>query len=208
MSKEKVVILDFGHGSIDPNGVYVTPGKRSPIWSDGTQYFEGVGNREIGKLAAPMLIALGWTVLYTVLPEDYRDIPLSKRVSISNAHYAKYRSAFQISIHSNAFSDPKPNGAEAWTLKGQTKSDEMADIWLVEMKRQFPWINLRVDRSDGDLDKESHFQINTVNCPSFLIESMFHTNEKECRVLMSSEGKYKIAKSIVNACELIHLELC
>jgi N-acetylmuramoyl-L-alanine amidase len=205
--KEKVVILDFGHGSVSPSGVYVTDGKRSRVWSDGKQYLEGQGNREIGKLAAQMLIPKGWKVLYTVLPEDYRDVSLSKRVSISNNHYAKNRSAFQISIHSNGFSNPSANGSEVWTWKGRSKADPMADIWLLEMKKQFPWITLRTDKSDGDLDKESHFKINSVNCPSFLIESMFHTNEKECRVLMSPEGKYKIAKSIVNACERIHKEL-
>ena len=43
---DTVVILDAGHGGLI-NGVYQTSGKRSPVWSDGTQYFEGVGNREI-----------------------------------------------------------------------------------------------------------------------------------------------------------------
>ena len=43
-------LLDSGHGGLDPDtGEYVTPGKRSPVWDDGTQYFEGVGNRDIVK---------------------------------------------------------------------------------------------------------------------------------------------------------------
>ena len=41
-------LLDSGHGGLDPDtGKYVTPGKRSPVWNDGSQYFEGVGNRDI-----------------------------------------------------------------------------------------------------------------------------------------------------------------
>ena len=39
-------ILDNGHGGII-NGVYQTAGKRSPIWADGTQLFEGEFNRAI-----------------------------------------------------------------------------------------------------------------------------------------------------------------
>ena len=39
-------ILDNGHGGII-DGVYQTPGKRSPLWPDGTQLFEGEFNRAI-----------------------------------------------------------------------------------------------------------------------------------------------------------------
>ena len=36
-------ILDNGHGGMI-DGVYQTPGKRSPVWPDGTQLFEGEFN--------------------------------------------------------------------------------------------------------------------------------------------------------------------
>lgn len=39
-------ILDPGHGGMI-NKQYVTPGKRSPKFDDGSQLFEGVNNREI-----------------------------------------------------------------------------------------------------------------------------------------------------------------
>ncbi|MCG9704983.1 hypothetical protein [Photobacterium damselae] len=38
--KQPLFILDAGHGGII-NGQYQTAGKRSPIWSDGSQLFEG-----------------------------------------------------------------------------------------------------------------------------------------------------------------------
>ena len=45
----KTIILDAGHGGLI-NGVYQTKGKRSPIWPDGRQLFEGVFNRQIVEL--------------------------------------------------------------------------------------------------------------------------------------------------------------
>ena len=39
-----IVLLDNGHGGII-NGEYQTPGKRSPVWADGSQLFEGEFNR-------------------------------------------------------------------------------------------------------------------------------------------------------------------
>jgi len=43
-----MIIIDNGHGGI-VNGEYVTNGKRSPVWDDGTQLFEGVWNRQVAK---------------------------------------------------------------------------------------------------------------------------------------------------------------
>ena len=39
-------IFDNGHGGL-VDGVYQTPGKRSPVWPDGKQLFEGEFNRAI-----------------------------------------------------------------------------------------------------------------------------------------------------------------
>ena len=195
----KVVILDAGHGG-ELNGVYQTSGKRSPVWEDGTQYFEGVGNRQIVHAASQYLERLGWTVLYTVHPNDPSDVTLSQRIKISNSHFRRYPSAFQISVHSNGFSKESANGYEVFTSKGQTKSDKIATVWIDEMRRAFPTLNNRGH-------KEANFAMNRVHCPSILIESMFHTNKKECEILMLESGREKIAIAIVETCERVHKEL-
>ena len=46
----KIVILDNGHGQ-------ETPGKRSPVWSDGKQLFEWEFNRDIVRRIADILKA-------------------------------------------------------------------------------------------------------------------------------------------------------
>lgn len=201
---DKVVILDAGHGGINPNSKkYITSGKRSPVWEDGTQYFEGVGNREIVLIASQYLMNAGWKVLYTVDPRGWIDTPLWQRVRRSNEHYAKNPTAFQISVHSNA-ATPAAHGAEVFTYPGQTKSDKMADIWLKYHQEEFPKMRMRTDRSDGDNDKESLFTMNSVQCPSILIETMFHTNREECKILLSDEGKEKCAIAIVQTCFEFH----
>lgn len=189
----KTVILDCGHGKS-------TPGKRSPIWEDGTQFFEWEGNRQIGRAAAQYLQHLGWTVLFTVEPNDPTDVSLSERIIRSNAFYKLHPEAFQISIHSNGFSRESANGYEVFTSKGQTKSDKISRIWIEEHGKKFP--NL-LNRGH----KEANFAMNRVKCPSILIESMFHTNKKECDILNSREGREKIAIGIVETCERVNKEL-
>jgi N-acetylmuramoyl-L-alanine amidase len=211
--KDKVVVvLDAGHGGISPEtGKYVTDGKRSPKWRDMPQYFEGVGNREIVAMVSEKLDKLAIHHEFTVHPHDWNDMPLWERKGVVNHYFRKYRkenkNVFSISIHSNGFKKPSARGAEVWTWPGQTMSDPMAEIWMEEHAKMFPDMRLRTDSSDGDMDKESKFAMNSVRCPSFLIESMFHTNKKECAILNSKEGKEKIAQGIVNAIVRIIEEL-
>lgn len=197
---EKVVVIDCGHGAINPiTGKYVTPGKRSPIWPDGSIYYEGVGNRAIGKKLAKLLVENGITAYYTVNPDDYRDISLDRRCAIANNIYAKNKNTILISIHSNASDNEKANGTEVFTAPGKSISDKIADIYLKKFKEVFPNIRLRTDNSDGDGDKEANFaMVKGTKCPAILVESMFHTNRFECAILQSEEGKNKIASILLS----------
>lgn len=192
---KKVVILDAGHGGINPKtGEYVTPGKRSLVWADGSQYFEGVGNRDIVLRASQYLTNAGWKVLYTTPPRGWMDTSLLERVRHSNELYANNPTAFQISVHSNGFSKESANGYEVFTLRGASqKSKKLADTWIEEHRKEFPKL-----RNRGH--KVANFAMNRVNCPSILVETMFHTNEKECKILMTDEGKDKCAKAISRTC--------
>jgi N-acetylmuramoyl-L-alanine amidase len=195
-------ILDPGHGGIDANGNYTTEGKRSKVWPDGKQYFEGVGNRIIAKYVEEELKDLHIDYDFTVLPEDPRDIPLKKRSDKANELNKNFKGkSITWSIHSNGYKKESANGYEVFTSPGQTKSDFIADILFREFAKEFPDLNPRTGYGpDGDVDKEAKFWILTkTHGRAVLLESMFHTNEKECRILMSDEGKRKIAKAIVRA---------
>lgn len=205
MSKN-IYILDAGHGGIDlKSGKYITAGKRSPIWEDGTVYYEGVGNREIAQLVHDELNRLAIANAFTVNPSDSTDVSLGVRCKIANQiHLNNKKRGVLISIHSNAASIEAANGFEVYTSPGQTTSDTYADIWYKEMSAEFPKLKGRPDTRDGDYDKEASFQMLTgTNCPAFLIETMFHTNKSECAILMSPEGKRRIAKVIVRTIQKI-----
>lgn len=192
-------ILDSGHGGKDGDGRYTTEGKRSRVWEDGSQYFEGVGNREIAKRVEIMLKENYIDYDFTVLPEDSRDVLLSKRVRKSN-DLNENRETITWSIHSNGFRKESANGFEVFTSPGQTKSDYIADILFREVAKEFKELSPRSDTSDGDLDKEAKFYMLTkTHGRAVLLESMFHTNRYECGVLMSDEGKQRIANCIVRA---------
>lgn len=207
MSK-RIYILDPGHGGINPQtGLYVTSGKRSPIWPDGSVYYEGVGNREIAKLVGESLKALGISYDFTVRPEVWTDVALTTRAKAADNHIAKSgKKGVMISIHSNGVENQTAHGFEVFTSPGQTSSDKFADIAFLALKDEFTELRPRADTTDGDFDKEAKFTVLTeTKCPAILIESMFHTNQKECKILLSLEGKKRIAKAIVSAIQKMEL---
>ncbi len=197
-------ILDPGHGGLIDN-VYQTPGKRSPIWKDGSIYYEGVGNREIAKKVGDQLKKLGIDYAYTVDPSNGKDVALTTRINFVNKFPAKNK--VLISIHSNGVEDTRAFGWQCHvyldpvTNTSSSKSLMLAEIFIEQFQLEFPKIKLR---GKEGLVQNNLAMTRETNCPAILLENFFHTNEKECKeILMSEEGQNKIVKSIVQAiCKL------
>ena len=188
-----IVLLDNGHGALI-NLEYQTPGKRSPIWSDSSQLFEGEFNRSIVNGIIQELTRL--QIPYVNIAPEYRDVRLETRVNRANKFASQ--NCFYLSIHSNAGGG---YGSEIFTSPGDTKSDSIATIFGKEYLKTFPGRNLRTDFSDGDLDKERRFYVLTkTKMPAILTENFFMDNEEECKnILMTKEGREKIILYHVNA---------
>ena len=187
-------ILDNGHGGII-DGVYQTAGKRSPIWDDGSQLFEGEFNRAIVKRVAKYCDDNN--IEYVNLVNTQEDVSLSTRVKMANELYRESeKPCIYVSVHANGFSDESANGWEVYTSPGETQSDHIATVLYEESEKEFPNYKMRRDTSDGDVDKESNFYVlvNTA-MPAILSENFFMTNERECRMLMSESGRDRIAQT-------------
>lgn len=179
-----VVILDAGHG-VD------TPGKRSPVWSDGSQLFEWEFNRRVCDLLAVLLKQDNIDVEFTHLPT--KDTSLTLRVKKANKIFASNRHSFLVSIHANAGGG---TGWECFTSPGITDSDTLASYFCYEADKAWSskW-TMRFDESDGDKDKEANFSILTgTHCPSVLTENFFMDTERDCKYIMSTRGVIDVAE--------------
>ena len=186
-------ILDPGHGGLDPEtNEYVTSGKRSPVWENGTQYFEGVGNRDIVKRILKK--CREENIIAIDIANSWEDIPLSTRVNRANAIYKYHKNCIYVSVHSNGFSKEQAHGYSVYTSRGQTKSDAYADILLSYMEYEFPDHKFRKDTRDGDNDKEAGFYVlRNTRMPALLSENFFMTNRKECKLLLTEDFRDRIA---------------
>ena len=186
-----IVLLDNGHGGLI-NKIYQTNGKRSPIWADGSQLFEGEFNRAIVARIIERLSAL--KIQYVNICPEHEDVSLKQRVARAN----EYGDAVYVSIHSNAGGG---HGFEVFTSIGETKSDKYASIFAEEFENEFPNMKLRTDHTDGDADKEADFYVlRNTRMPAVLTENFFMDNESECKeLLMTKEGRDRIAEFHVKA---------
>lgn len=169
----KTVILDCGHGGLK-NGVYTTGKKKMWRFDNGEVAYEGVINRQFGKIIGDILKSRDVRVKYTVQPHDPRDLSLGYRARYTRRF--KRSDAVFVSIHCNAF-NTRAYGTEIFTTKGETKSDKLASDIIHSVDKACPELRMRFDWSDGDADKESQFYVlRKTHLYAVLLECLFFDN--------------------------------
>jgi N-acetylmuramoyl-L-alanine amidase len=185
------ILIDNGHG-------LMTAGKRSP---DGL-FREPFYNREIARRIVADLKNRGYDAELLV-PED-DDISLAERVRRVNAICLLLgkQNVILVSIHVNAAGNGtqwlNATGWSAYTCKGQTQSDKLAECLYQAAIKNFPGRRIRTDYSDNDPDWEENFYIirNTL-CPAVLTENFFMDSPSDRDYLLSEVGKQAIVDTHV-----------
>lgn len=190
------IIIDTGHGNN-------TPGKRSPIWSDGTQLLEWKYTREIATELLHEINKLDNGIQAMLLVTEEEEIPLSERCRRANAIALREgaNNCLLISIHVNASTNGKARGWEVHSYLGQNSSDSYATLFWNEAKIILgAATRMRADWTDHDPDFDSNFAIlRDPICPAILTENLFMDNPSDCKFLLSSQGQKAIIDLHLNA---------
>jgi N-acetylmuramoyl-L-alanine amidase len=189
--KNITIFLDEGHYD-------GCPGKRSPKFEDGSQFFEWKYCRELGKRIKEECDALGIKCIRTT----NRDVEtsLTERAEHINNLFRREkklgRSALLISLHANAASNGgwgKATGWEVFTTERTTNSDKFANILCEIFPSIFPDKKLR-----GHKEKDFTL-LYRVNCPCVLTENFFYDNKEECLWMQEEDTINKIVQLHVEA---------
>lgn len=185
------ILIDNGHGEN-------TPGKRSP---DG-KFREYLYARETADEVVNQLRSKGYDAERIV--NEYSDVPLAERVRRVNEVCGRLGTAnvILVSIHCNAAGNGgwmKARGWSAYTSKGKTKADALAECLYGEAEVNFAGQKIRTDLSDGDKDWEENFYIlKKTKCPAVLTENFFMDNEEDVAYLTSSAGRAAVVRTHVD----------
>lgn len=186
----QLIIIDAGHGGLNPKGEYTTAPAKMKVHKDFT-FFEGVWNRAIAYTFAQELYNSGRS--YVILTDGADDVPLSDRIQNAvSVHGAAKRMGIRSYIaclHGNAFGVETVNGVEVYTSPGHTVSDPLATIYINELEK-LGW-KMRLGLGDGDPDKEARFTMLTgpeaFGIPSILTEIGFYSNYKQAMKMCQPE---------------------
>lgn len=186
------ILVEAGHGNPPLTG---RGSKQSP---DG-RIKEYVYCREIVAEVVKRLRAQGYDAENTV-PEK-GDISLGERCARVNAWCDRLgaKNVVFVSIHNNAAGCGQwmsARGWEAWTSKGQTMGDKLADCLYDAAQKYLPQgTKIRTDLTDGDRDKEGKLAVvRGTRCAACLTENLFQDNKEDVEYLLSPEGREAIIK--------------
>lgn len=183
------ILIDNGHGEN-------TAGKRSP---DG-RLREYRYCRDLAAEVVRQLKSQGYDAEQIVT--ENADISLGERCNRVNAWCDRLgaKNVCLVSIHNNAAGSGAAwmtaRGWEAWTSKGQTQGDKLADCLYDAAQKYLPsGTKIRTDMTDGDRDKESNFTIlYRSKCPACLTENLFQDNREDVDFLLSECGRAAIVR--------------
>jgi len=186
------IILDNGHGED-------TPGKRSPVWADGKCLREYEFSRDIVRRIFSKLQAKG--IVAEILVPEQNDIPLYVRANRANGicNVAGKSNCLLVSVHANAGGG---TGWEAHTYMGDSMSDRYSAIFYDKAEAAFgkEWKIRKGSVKADDPDWDSNFAIlRDTKCPAVLTENFFMDTERDCRFLLSEDGRERIAAMHVEA---------
>ncbi|GBF31925.1 N-acetylmuramoyl-L-alanine amidase [Desulfocucumis palustris] len=183
----KTVVVDPGHGGIDPGAI----GQGGALEKDITL--------DVSKKLADILIQSGATVILTrdtdnmlydpgtsgLLAKKRQD--LSRRVNIANESKAD---AF-ISIHVNSFkSDSSQHGAQTFSQPGFEESKKLSQCIQAEMTHMLKNTKRKPKEVAG------YFTNKKTEMPSVIVEIGFVSNPKEEKLLVDPGYQTKVAFSI------------
>lgn len=180
-----VVILDNGHG-------VNTPGKCSPDKS----LLEYKWARE---MVDRLLVEFDKVNVKAVklVPED-TDISLSERVRRANKIYKdNNKQAILISVHCNAAGgDGKWKTATGWCVFISQNASSNSKRLAKDLYEEADRLGLKGNRS---VPKEKYWvkslaMCRDTNCPAVLTENLFQDNKDDVAILLSEEGKQKLAE--------------
>ena len=189
-SEKLVIVLDAGHGGIDPGKVGVNGQLEKDI------------NLQIVLKLKDMLEAdkeLKATVILTRSDDlgHYKDTDSNKKRADMKKRIEIVEEAtpdMLISIHQNSYLSSNVRGAQVFYYEKSEKGKLLAG------KIQGCLVRELAEENKGRVEKanDNYFLITNVTCPAVIVECGFLSNEEEAKLLTDSAYQDKIAKTIVD----------
>ena len=175
---DNLVVIDSGHGGMDPGKVGVNGAYEKDI------------NLSIAGKLKKILEEQGMTVVMTREDEnslaDSKSEDMKKRVSIIN----EKRPVLAVSIHQNSYSSEEVHGAQVFYYSHSTEGERAAKI-MQEILRDVDKGNTRQAKAN-----DIYYMLKRTEVPVIIVECGFLSNRQEAALLITEEYQEKMAQAI------------
>lgn len=196
-SKEKIILIDPGHGGVDGGGHA----------KDGT--LEKEINLSIGLKLKKVLEDEGFKV-FSTREEDKGLYDENLKIKQKKIQDLKKRCELKketncdifISIHQNMYVQSSINGAQVWYASNE-KSKKLAELLQTSLKETLEQNNNRVAK-----DAKDDYRIlrDGFEAPSVIVECGFLSNPKEAELLKDEKYQDKIVSALVKGIKSYYTE--
>lgn len=181
---KKIVVIDAGHGGIDPGKVGINDAlekdinlsiafKVKKILED--KNIEVIMTREDDK------------GLYEDTDRNKKSVDMRKRVEIIN----NAKPVCTVSIHQNSFQQESSKGAQVFYHKSSSEGKQLAEILQKQLKDYLQDGNKREAKSN-----ESYYMLKNTSSPLVIVECGFLSNYEEAVLLLDEEYQKKLSEAI------------
>ena len=182
-AKNKIIVLDSGHGGDDPGKIGVNQAKEKDV------------NLEIARKIKKRLEKKGWEVVMTREKDEMLGDPqagnkkihdMKARVEIIN----KTMPQAAVSIHQNSYQDEQIRGAQVFYYSHSEEGKRMAE----QMQKAL----LTMDETNTRQAKanDTYYLLKKTEVPTVIVECGFLSNYAEAEKLVSEDYQKKLAEAV------------
>ena len=182
---EYIVVVDAGHGGIDPGKIGVNGIYEMDINLAISYKVSEILDKEDVKVIMTRKDDNG---LYKDSDTNKKMADMTSRIDIIN----KSKADLVVSIHQNSFTSSEARGAQVFYYKESAKGEQLAEC-IQKKLRLMDETNTRDKKNDGD-----YYILKKSNPPAVIVECGFLSNEEEMKLLSTDAYQEKVAKAIAS----------
>ena len=185
-AKNKIIVLDSGHGGDDPGKIGVNQAKEKDV------------NLKIAKKTKERLEKKGWKVVMTREKDVMLGDPAAgnKKIHDMKARVERINKTMPqaaVSIHQNSFSDSSVHGAQVFYYANSSDGEQLAKSIQASIHAILDSDNERPVK--GNLD---YLILKKSPCPAVIVECGFLSNPDECSSLNTPDYQKQVAAAIAD----------
>ncbi|MDR1699702.1 MAG: N-acetylmuramoyl-L-alanine amidase [Lachnoclostridium sp.] len=172
--EETVIVIDSGHGGMDPGKVGVLGATEKEI------------NLKIGLKVKDKLEKKKYQVVMTRTTDI--KMGLKERVDLIEEQIPE----IAVSIHQNSFTQSNVKGAQVFYYTGSEKGKKAAELMQESIKAAIGDGNTRLAKANKD-----YYMLRNTSVPFTIVECGFLSNSEEEQLLIADDYQERMAEAIV-----------